>query len=210
MIFLSRKRASRKCKASYIILAILIVIIAAGICIVGELREHLAEIAEYRSREAATDIITAAVDRTISKCPCCDIYKLSTDENGKVLSAQLNADSANRVKNILTEEVENGLNKLDEDGISIPIGTLIGVPLPAIGSNSIDLSVQQIGAVKSEFRSTLETAGINQSRLTVYAVVTVDIRAILPNGHTDISITEEHIITDCLIIGEVPQSYFGE
>ena len=207
---MSRKRVSRKCKASYIILVILIVIIATGICIVGELREHLAEIAEYRCREAATDIITAAVDITISRCPCCDIYKLSTDEKGKVLSAQLNADSANRVKNILTAEVEKELNKLDKDGISIPIGTLIGIPLPAVGSNSVDLSVQQIGAVKSEFRSTLETAGINQSRLTVYAVVTVDIRAILPNGHTDIRITEEHIITDCLIIGEVPQSYFGE
>ena len=205
---MSRKRVSRKCKASYIILVILVVIIATGICIVGELREHLAEIAEYRSREAAIDIITSAVDRTITQYPCDDIYKLSTDENGKVLSAQLNADSANRVKNILTAEVEKELNKLDEDGISIPIGTLIGIPLPAVGNNSVDLSVQQIGAVKSEFRSTLETAGINQSRLTVYAVVTVDIRTILPNGHKDISVTEEHIITDCLIIGEVPKSCF--
>ncbi|WP_294482715.1 sporulation protein YunB [uncultured Ruminococcus sp.] len=207
---MSRKRVSRKCKASYVFLAVLIVVFAAGISVIGELREHLAEITEYRGREAATDIITSAVERTVSRCPCNDIYKLATDENGTVLSAQLDADSANRVKNILTEEVENGLNKLNEDGISIPIGTLIGIPLPAVGSNTIDLSVQQIGAVKSEFVSNLETAGINQSRLTVYAVVTVDIRAILPNGHTDISVTEEHIITDCLIIGEVPQSYFGE
>ncbi|SEK22131.1 sporulation protein YunB [Ruminococcus albus] len=206
---MSRKRISRKCKASYIFLGTLIVIALVGICIIGELREHLAEITEYRGREAATDIITSAVERTISQCPCEDIYKLTTDGNGAVISAKLNADSANRVKNILTEEVEKGIDKLGEDGIAIPIGTLIGIPLPAVGNNSVDLSVQQIGAVKSEFRSTLETAGINQSRLTVYAVVTVDIRAILPDGHTDISVTEEHIITDCLIVGEVPQSYFG-
>jgi len=205
---LSRKRISRKCKASYIFLWTLIVIALAGICIIGELREHLAEITEYRGREAATDIITSAVERTISQCPCEDIYKLTTDGNGAVLSAKLNADSANRVKNILTQEVEKGLDKLGEDGISIPMGVLIGIPLPAVGCDRIDLGVQQIGAVKSEFRSTLETAGINQSRLTVYAVVTVDIRAILPNSHTDISVTEEHIITDCLIVGEVPQSYF--
>lgn len=206
---MSRKRISRKCKFSYIIPFILIIIAAAVSCIIGELREHLAEITEYRSREAATEIISSAVDRTVSECSCNDIYKLSTDENGAVLSAKLDADSANKIKNILTEEVENGLEKLNDEGISIPIGTLIGVPLPIIGNNTVDFSVQQIGAVKSEFVSKLETAGINQSRLTVYAVVTVDIRAILPNGHTDISVTEEHILTDCLFIGEVPQSYFG-
>ena len=124
-----------------------------------------------------------------------------------MIAAQLDTAAANRLKNRLTEEVSCGLSELDENGISIPIGTLLGIPLFSGKGHSIDLGVQQLGAVKSEFSSKLEAAGINQTRLTVYVTITVEIRAILPNGHRDISVCEEQIINDSLIVGDIPQYY---
>ena len=124
-----------------------------------------------------------------------------------ISSGRKPAAAANRLKNQLTEEVSCGLSELDENGISIPIGTLLGIPVFSGKGHGIDLGVQQLGAVKSEFSSKLEAAGINQTRLTVYVTITVEIRAILPNGHRDISVCEEQIINDSLIVGDIPQYY---
>ena len=180
------------------------------ICAIGELREHLAEIAEYRCKAAATEIITSAIDRTLCYSSEKTLYVLTTDSSGKVLSAQLDANAANRIKNKLTEEIEKELEALSDDGISVPIGTLLGIPLLAGNDTAVDLSVQQLGAVKSDFRSSLEEAGINQTRLTVYITVTVEIRAILPNGHKDVTVAEEHMISDSLIVGDTPDAYLSK
>ena len=207
---MSLKKASGKCRASYILLIIILVVIVIILSMIYQLYAHLAEISEYRGREAATGIITSAVDRTISRCDTTELYTLTTDDSGKVLSAQLDANAANRVKNILIEETEKGLEELGEKGISIPVGTLLGIPFVSGRGAEIDLGVQQLGAVKSELTSHFESAGINQTRLTIYVNVTVEIRAILPDGHTDITVTEEHIISDSLIVGDIPQAYIAK
>lgn len=207
---MSLKKASKKCRASYILLGSIVTAALIAVCMIHELYEHLAEIAEYRSIEAATGMITAAVDRTISRCDTAELYTLTTDESGKVLSAQLDANAVNRVKNILIEEMEKGIEELGDNGISIPIGTLLGLPFLSGKGADIDLGVQQLGAVKSELTSSFESAGINQTHLKVYVTVTVEIRAILPDGHTDISVTEEHIINDSLIVGEIPRAYIAK
>ena len=206
---MSRKRVSRKCKASYIFLVLLFLIVLTLICMIGEVHEHFADITEYRCREAATEIITDAVARTISSYSCDDIYTVTKDKNGSVVYSQLNTDPANRIKNILTREIESDLEMLGDNGISIPLGTLLGIPLFSGNDATIQLEVQQLGSVKSEFRSNLESAGINQTRLTVYTVVTVDIRAILPDGHRDISVKEEYLIADCIFVGDIPQTYIS-
>ena len=206
---MSLKRTSKKCRLSYILLAVLGMAVIIATCMVHELDQHLAEITEYRGREAATEVITAAVDRTMSRCGDGPLYILERDESGRVLSAQLDAAAANRLKNLLTEETESGLEKLGDEGISIPIGTLLGIPVFSGRKASFEIGVQQLGAVKTELTSDLETAGINQTRLTVMVTVTVEIRAILPDGHTDITVTEDHILNDSMIVGDIPQAYFA-
>lgn len=204
---MSRRRASKKCRASYIILAVIVVIVVTVTCMAHELNEHLAEITEYRGRKAATEVLTAAVERTMARCGDTQLYRLGYDDSGQVISARLDVNAANRLKNILTEEVGRGIDKLGEDGISIPFGTLLGVPFFTGKGAAFELGVQQLGAVTGDFSSTLESAGINQTRLTVMITVTVEIRAILPDGHTDITTQEEYVINDCMIVGDIPETY---
>ena len=206
---LSLKRRSKKCRASYILLAVLILLAAVTAVMVQELSEHFAEIAEFRSREAATDVMTAAVDETLSLCGDDTLYRINNDSSGRVISAQLNTAAANRLKNTLTREIELGLEEMGDEGVLIPLGTLLGIPVFSGRGTSLRLGVQQLGAVDSEFSSSIESAGINQTRLTVYVKVTAEIRIILPDGHKDISISEDYIINDSIIVGDIPQAIYG-
>ena len=207
--FLSLKRRSKKCRASYILLAVLILLATVTAVMVQELSEHFAEIAEFRSREAATDVMTAAVDETLSSCGDDTLYRINTDSSGRVMSAQLDTAAANRLKNTLTRQIELGLEEMGDEGVLIPLGTLLGIPVFSGRGTSLKLGVQQLGAVDSEFSSSIESAGINQTRLTVYVKVTAEIRIILPDGHKDISISEDYIINDSIIVGDIPQAIYG-
>ncbi len=206
---LSLKRRSKKCRASYILLAVLILLAAVTAVMVQELNEHFAEIAEFRSREAATDVMTEAVEETLSLCGDDTLYRINTDSSGRVMSAQLDTAAANRLKNTLTRQIELGLEEMGDEGVLIPLGTLLGIPVFSGRGTSLRLGVQQLGAVDSEFSSSIESAGINQTRLTVYVKVTAEIRIILPDGHKDISISEDYIINDSIIVGDIPQAIYG-
>ena len=206
---LSLKRRSKKCWASYILLAVLILLAAVTAVMVQELSEHFAEIAEFRSREAAADVMTEAVEETLSSCGEDTLYRINTDSSGRVMSAQLDTVAANRLKNTLTRQIELGLEEMGDEGVLIPLGTLLGIPVFSGRGTSLRLGVQQLGAVDSEFSSSIESAGINQTRLTVYVKVTAEIRIILPDGHKDISISEDYIINDSIIVGDIPQAIYG-
>ena len=201
------RHTAKKRRLTYVLMGVVIVILIFVLTAVREIGEHLSEISEYCGREAAMDIIGSALEQIMAENHDTSLYTLKFDDTGKVIAVQLDTAAANRLKNQLTDEVSCGLSELDENGISIPIGTLLGIPVFSGKGHSIDLGVQQLGAVKSEFSSKLEAAGINQTRLTVYVTITVEIRAILPNGHRDISVCEEQIINDSLIVGDIPQYY---
>ncbi len=63
------RHTSKKSKVSYIILSVIVVIVFVVTCMAHELNEHLAEMTEYRGREAAEEVITSALGFPVCRIP---------------------------------------------------------------------------------------------------------------------------------------------
>ena len=72
------------------------------------------------------------------------------------------------------------------------------------------MELYQVGSVDTEFKSEFISAGINQTKYKVYLTVKLEVSAILPASSTDIMIDEDYLISETIIVGDMPDIYFGE
>ncbi len=102
---------------------------------------------------------------------------------------------------------QSKINSLFEESISIPLGTLSGIPLlNNIGPN-VSISVSPIGTATCNFVSKFESAGINQTLHRIYMNVTSKVDLIIPTMHKVVEITTPILICETVVVGKVPQTY---
>lgn len=66
---MSVHKRSFKNKISYIILAVVIILALLTTVFFAQLSRHISEISEFESKQAALDVINAAINRELENCP---------------------------------------------------------------------------------------------------------------------------------------------
>lgn len=121
----------------------------------------------------------------------------------------LEADSARL--NILAADCANAaqerIGALGDQGVSIPIGTVSGIPLFAGSGPRILLRFTPAGAVSSSFESEFRSAGINQTLHRINLKLNATVRVILPGESHTLEVGIEAPIAENVIVGGVPNAY---
>jgi hypothetical protein len=63
--------------------------------------------------------------------------------------------------------------------------------------------------VETEFVTSFEEAGINQTRHTVYLRAAVTLRIVAPTGSSSVQVDHQIAIAESVIVGRVPESYLA-
>ena len=184
---MSVHKRSFKNRISYIILAVVIILALLTTVFFAQLSRHISEISEFESKQAALDVINAAISRELEKLPQSSYIKIS-ETDGRITS--INSDT-------------NAVNRLQ-------IGTLSGINILTGRGFDIPLRLHQIGAAKTELKSDLTEAGINQTKYSLYLTVTIEMTAILPAHSTDIVVSYDYPVSETVIVGEIPDMYLGK
>lgn len=66
---MSVHKRSFKNRISYIILAVVIILALLTTVFFAQLSRHISEISEFESKQAALDVINAAISRELENCP---------------------------------------------------------------------------------------------------------------------------------------------
>ena len=121
----------------------------------------------------------------------------------------LQADSARL--NMLAADCANAaqvrISEMGEQGVSIPLGTISGIPLFAGKGPRVTMRFTPAGAVTSAFDSEFRSAGINQTLHRVNIRLTATVRVILPGQAHTLLVTAEAPVAESIIVGDVPDAY---
>lgn len=129
------------------------------------------------------------------------------ETNGKVYLLQANSSRLNTLAADCANAAQRRIAALGEQGVSIPLGTLSGVPLFAGTGPRITLRFTPAGAVHSSFESEFRSAGINQTLHRVNLRLTATVRVILPGESHTLTVEAEAPIAENIIVGDVPDAY---
>ncbi|MBQ7858821.1 MAG: hypothetical protein IJ347_01630 [Faecalibacterium sp.] len=175
------------------------------------IRPILLEIVEYECSRYAMNAFSEAADENAILHPenYARLYDVVYNPDGSIAMVSADAQVVNVVQAELSEIVTQKLNEMDRIPLSVPLGTLLGVQVAAGRGPRIALHVKPESYVDTEVFDTIETAGINQVKLTLYARFSMNMNVALSGYSTSVSVSNDQFLGQVLLVGGVPQVYHG-
>lgn len=205
---MSAFRPTKLCRFSYVLLAILLFVIIIAVFIHCRISSHISDLCRYKCAETAnrmiSDIVTACSD-TDSK-----YYIIKYDNSGKIVSASANDHALNELQNKLRSGLNDKLSGNLYEDVTIALGDLTDIEL--LNGKGFDLSFgfQFSGKADTRIISSFEPAGINQTRFKASVMITAEFLTFFNGKSEKITVEQEYIAADALIVGEVPGIYASD
>ena len=160
-----------------------------------------------------SNILVDSANLSISNSFSADEYKslinIKYDSSGNIASIESNSLLINKISNNLAVLTQKEIDKRSIVGINIPLGTCSGIGFLSGKGNKINFSISPIGDVLCSFHTIFEGAGINQTSHKIYVDIESEISLILPFTSKRIKRDISFLISECIIVGKVPDTYLG-
>ena len=193
----------------WIPLLILVLLVIGYSVLDNAIRPTIMSLSEARLRAIAVQAMNDAVRETVgSNVNYSDLINVEKDQDGKIVLVSANAVLMNQLAASTAIDAQNKILNLGEQGIDIPIGTIVGGQLMTGRGPKVNIRFEPVGSVTTDFMTQFEDAGINQTRHKVYLVFNVTVRILIGSASQTVEISNQVLISDTIIIGDVPQNYF--
>lgn len=134
-----------------------------------------------------------------------NLVHIDRDPDGRVLSITSDIQKMNRLKANIISDVQKGLDGSGNSSVGIPVGTLFGSDLFHGYGPCLNLKMTLAGNVKADFKSTLESAGVNQTRHQIFLNVGASVYSFLPGVNATTDVSTNVLVAETVIVGEVPE-----
>ncbi len=173
----------------------------------SQLRPIIKSITTNQARIKSIDTINKVITEELSKnaLSYSDLVTVERDSSGKVLAITTQMVKMNQLKAAIITNVQK---KLGDDGnmdMGIPLGTLLGNDLLHGRGPNIPLRLTLSGNVNADFKSSFESAGINQTKHQIYLNIHTSVYSFIPGFDTTMEVETNVPIAETIIVGEVPE-----
>lgn len=138
-----------------------------------------------------------------------DFIIMKINQNGDIYAVEVNTVEMNKFGALISNKIQEDMKFIGGRGINIPLGMITRSNIFSFYGPKIMVKTYPIGNVLTDFKSEIESVGINQSRYRVYILINVDLQIIIPIGKDKVNITSSIPIAETLIVGKVPITYFN-
>lgn len=159
----------------------------------------------------ASDAINAAIDEQIisGEIDYDRMISVEKDAEGNVNALHTNIAEINRLKTSILKRVDEKLENLSMEELSVPIGSVLLPELLSGRGPKIPVRVLAVRTSDAVFRSSFESAGINQTKHSIMIDIHVVITILTWTGTQEIAVDSAVVAAETVIVGTVPTTYFG-
>lgn len=200
-------------KIKKILFSVLTVTILVAALLISFFRESLrptvVSMAENYATRESTAKINECVSRVLSEGAVVyeGIVTLSKDAEGKVKALFADSVKTNALKASISSALAETLGLIEGKTLYIPLGNVINVDLFAGKGPRLKVEIISAGAVTTDFRSELQSAGINQTLHRIMLDVSVNISLYVPFALRDVNVKCSVPIAESVLVGDVPEAY---
>ena len=113
----------------------------------------------------------------------------------------------NRKTAVLTVTLQERYKSMEPEKMEIPVGTVFGSPLVSQMEQTIQIRVLPLSVSSCNFETAFESQGINQTKQQIYVRIEPEVRVLQPFSHENFNITTRMLLSELVIIGDVPENY---
>ncbi len=199
-----RKRRRR------ILFCLTTVLLAAGAAlwyVNAGLRPVLEGLATARVESAAAWAMNEAILEVLGGDSAGALLSARESREGHISLLTADAGKLNLLAADCAAAAQKRIADLGEQGVSVALGTLSGVPLLAGLGPRLSFRFTPVGMVQSSFHSEFRSAGINQTLHRITLQLSASVRIILPGRACSLTVTAQAPVSENVIVGDVPEAY---
>lgn len=172
------------------------------------IRPSVIAIAETKAKISATENLNKTILNYLnSNSDLSSLLTVQTDSSNKITYTNLNMAKANELQASITSVVISSFNQNNTKGLSIPAGSLIGSAVFSGRGPNVPIKYMLSGNVDSNFESKFESAGVNQTKHSIYLNLSMEITVYVLPYKTKTQISTNLPIAETIIVGNVPNVY---
>ncbi len=132
-------------------------------------------------------------------------FSLVLTADGKTYTT--NASAVNQIQIILTECIIDTLENEMHSAVSVPAGAFTGLSFLSGSGPEINIDIFSVASPSVCLQTNFESAGVNQTLFELTAIVTMEFSAVLPTESIPVSVVREVLLSQQIIVGDVPQFF---
>ena len=176
--------------------------------ITKKIEPQIKTLCESRAKSIALSTTNKVVDEHIKNITYDTLIEIKKNDAGKVIALTADVMEMNRLSNIISTDIQEKLNELQESYITIPLGAILNFGVFSGYGPSIKIKIVPTGNVTAKFKSEFEEAGVNQTRHKIYLELSAKVRIIAPFSIGSQEYVNDVTVAETIIVGDTPQSYY--
>lgn len=128
---------------------------------------------------------------------------------GNIKMLKMNTMKINMLASDIAYNIQQELYKQENSNIAMPLGSITGSRYLTGFGPKIQIKILPVGSVITNFKSEFQAAGINQTIHRLYLEVTCRITIITPYDSVEADILNQILMTESVIVGEIPEAYYN-
>lgn len=150
-----------------------------------------------------------AIENSLKSGYIKDLCSVEKDAEGKVAFVKTDAIGINALSAKLASDCYDYLDKLTVGGFYVPCGVFTGIRLFSGFGKKVNIKLVSVLSVQCDMVREFSSAGINQTRLSLVALIHADLAVFTPLGRNNYSEKIEVPLFDNFIVGAVPNVYLS-
>ncbi|MDR3238475.1 MAG: sporulation protein YunB [Clostridiales bacterium] len=168
-------------------------------------------VAETKAKTQINTAIAGAVGQVLRERNISteDFFRKQENADGKVTSMSVNTVLVNEICSQIAVQISAELNSIENQRVRIPMGSMLGVQLFANTGPSYNFSLLPAGDTTVDYRTKMDSAGINQIHFQVWLDVTSSVRIVNPLQQNKITISRNVPLISAVLSEDVPNAYWN-
>lgn len=179
-------------------------------CFELSLRASAQKFALSRGRSVTMQAVSESASQMNYQQYYDDLVKIDRDEDGSIKTIHIDGFALNELMSQMAIIAENKIEELGSEPLEIPLSSILGTQMLGTSGRKYAVECKAYASVDMDVESEFISAGINQTKHRITAIVKTWVRFIM--GGQVVSYEYENAITvvETVIVGQVPQTYLEQ
>lgn len=198
---------SNNTKIRKVIAVIMIAAITATL-IIKSINPIIDKLCINEAQNIATTIANRQATNIMQNYSYDDLITVVRDKDNNITMIQANTKTINGIISEIPIKILDDFKDNSNSNIYIYLGSLLGLKTFSGAGPKITAKIANTSNIKTTLKSEFTSAGINQTLHRIYLEINLDVSILTPYNSINTNITDEVLLAESVIIGNVPSSYY--
>ena len=202
-----RKKRKRRFLRFFIFILIFAFITLYGRFVVSV---NLTRICTNYAYSYITESVNEAILYSLSnKVKYDDLIRIEKDSSGQIVLMSTDSYKINQIKGEIVKYSDIFIKEKLKKGVPVPVLAFLGLEFLSGYGFLVNFKSLSLSSVESNFLSTFESMGINQTLHGIYVEVKSTVKIHIPLYSQTKEFTTKVLISEAVLVGKVPDMYLG-